>query len=164
MPMFIGMKIDEISTSIIRQWLLKCQGTGLQDPLKPQFIYIPIAYSHRTEEQEDENLRRELLGQIQGPLKLDNCCVRRLGETGNVSLVFRSLYLQERNKFWVSKCRKFRKHQPYIPRIPMSHSSNYLSFNWTKSLNIREVTLVEEFSTTFDRTQFLREVEKSNGD
>jgi hypothetical protein len=163
MPLFIGMKIDDRSTEIIRQWLLKCEETGLQWPLNSQFIYIPIAYTHRTEVEDDEVLKQELLGKIEIPLKLENCHVRRLGETGNISLVFRSLYLQGRNKFWENKCRKFRKHQSFIPRIPMSHSSNHLDCSWARSLSIRDVTLVEEFSTTFDRKQFLNEVKESNG-
>jgi hypothetical protein len=162
MPLFIGMKIDETSTELIRQWLLKCEETGLQSPLKPQFIYIPIAYSHRTEVQEDDVLKQQLLGKIQIPLKLENCCVKRLGETGNISLVFRSLYPQGRNKFWENKCRKFRKHQRFIPRIPMTHFSNHLDTSWAKCLSIREVTLVEEFSTIFDRNQFLNEVKESS--
>jgi hypothetical protein len=164
MPLFIGMKIDDRSTEIIHQWLLKCEETGLQLPLNSQFIYIPIAYSHRTEVEEDDVLKQELLGKIRIPLKLENCHVRILGETGNISLVFKSLYLQERNRFWQGKCRKFRKHQRFISRIPMSHSSNYLDCSWTRCLSIREVTLVEEFSTTFDRKQFLDEVKNSNRD
>ena len=44
----------------------------------------------------------------------------------------------------------------------MTHFSNHLDTSWAKFLSIREVTLVEEFSTIFDRNQFFNEVKESS--
>jgi hypothetical protein len=164
--MFIGLRMDEESTYEISVWLRQCarhHSTQLQYPLPEKFIYIPICYSGSPDLDMDE-LRSHIAGEINIPIKLNDLRMDSLGETGNISLIFKSDWIKDRYKFWIGKDRRFRR-QPYKfkARIPMSHFCHCLNHDWLSSFPIREVRLVEEFSTSFDRREFLNEVREAVG-
>lgn len=170
MTMFVGLKMDEESTETIYRWLQRCaknRQMELQAPLPKQFIYIPVCYSGSSDLDEDE-LRSHLAGGINVPIKLENPRVDFLGETGNVSLIFQSDWIKERYQFWVSKDRRLRQRSngcrpKFKSRIPMSHFCHSCNDQWLKDLPIREIRLVEEFATPFDRRTFLNEVKEAMG-
>lgn len=166
--MFIGLKMDERSTDIIHQWLLDCTnkkvyyGPALERPVPKPFLYLPVVYSGNDKLPLAE-LKTHLLGySLNMRITLDDPRIMQLGETGNVSLVFKNEWIEERHAFWASKHPLFRKEiAKFRPRIPMSYScSNISSSAWLKKLPIREITLVDEFSTSFDRKAFFKELKK----
>ena len=159
MTMFIGMKIDEESATIIHNWI-KEQTVDGYSVMAKKFIYIPIAYS-ASKMMDEDYLRSLLLGPIEVPIHLVNPQIRSLGDSGNVSLVFENMWLSERYKFWKGREKRLKSNFVYTPRIPISHSSGYCSPRWLKHLPIRSLTLVEEFSTEFDFKAFHKDVKVS---
>lgn len=168
MSMFIGLRMDEESTEEISQWLKRC---ARKDPtfhaLPKQFIYIPVCYTGAKDLEEDF-LRSQVMGQINEPIKLARPRIDFLGYSGNVSLIFDSEWIKSRYKFWIKQDRRFRqrsdgRHTKFKARIPMSHHSHYLNEGWLRDLPIREIRLIEEFSTPFDRRQFLSDVKAAMG-
>jgi len=169
MSMFIGLRMDEESTEEISQWLKRCARRDQSfHALPKQFIYIPLCYSG-AKDLDEEFLRSQVVGQINEPIKLERARIDFLGDTGNVSLIFDNDWIKSRYKFWIKQDRRFRQRNDgrwpkFKARIPMSHHSHVLNDGWLRDLPIREIRLIEEFSTTFNRRDFLRQVREATGE
>ncbi len=159
---FIGMKMDDKSTNIIHNWLLKCQkeSFGCFHPCPKQFLYIPVAYCCN-QNLDPEVIKKSLITDFNLPITLKCCQTRELGPSRvNISLAFDEPFLKLRNQFWLTQ--GFKNKRKFVPRIPMTHSHyNFINMGWHKTLPIREVTLVEEFCTPFDHKDFMRQIREA---
>lgn len=161
--LFIGIRMDDDSTETIYRWLLQCEKESLNmmKACPKEFIYIPIVYSC-SPRLDVENIQKSVLGDISIDIEMTCCQTEVLGKSQeNISLTFENEWLRKRHAYWRDKHGFLKMGDKFIPRIPMTHCHwSYINRIWHRNLSIRNVRLVNEFITDFDRTQFLREVRK----
>lgn len=159
MSIFVGLRFDEETTQILSDWVNYCSkypdfapyfgddGRIFQPSAKVN-ICIPLVYCNSPTP--DERVRDfKPRGPLNETIEMINPHVRFIGERGTVVLGFTSEYVTSR--YDELCCQGFkRRNGKYLPRVIISHRSQFSSDKWVRKLPIRSLKVIEEFSNPFD--------------
>ncbi len=154
MSIFVGLRLHPLSAKALSEWFKECarfdeqSKSGRFDPVAIQNIHIPLVYCN-SKNPDNSILNFQPTGEICEVVELKNPEVRYLGERGVIALCFTCPIINQRYEELIDLGFK-RRATEFLPHLVISFESHYINEKWLKSLPIKRLTLVEEFSCPFD--------------
>lgn len=152
MSIFIGLRFDEESTNILAKWMRECSEREATDcilvdftPVAPQKISIPLVYcdSERLDDFES-------LGKMDRIVELKDPWIKNYGGHWNaLALAFHCDWIKARREELVEA--GFKRRYKFQCHINMAFKCHNVDMRWLDTLPTRQLRVIEEFATPFNR-------------